>query len=140
MTVKPLRASLYALAAALTLAACGGGGSSPPPPAVDGAPAADGDARSSVQITGAGATFIYPLLSRWSADYNQVTGVRVNYQSIGSGGGIAQIKAGTVDFGSSDKPLSSEELAQPAWASSRRRSAAWSRWSTWTGLKPASCA
>jgi len=140
MTVKPLRASLYALAAALTLAACGGGGSSPPPPAVDGAPAADGDARSSVQITGAGATFIYPLLSRWSADYNQVTGVRVNYQSIGSGGGIAQIKAGTVDFGSSDKPLSSEELAQAAWASSRRRSAAWSRWSTWTGLKPASCA
>ncbi|MBP3975177.1 phosphate ABC transporter substrate-binding protein PstS [Pseudoxanthomonas spadix] len=117
MTVKPLRASLYALAAALTLAACGGGGSNPPPPAADGAPtdgapATDGDARSSVQITGAGATFIYPLLSRWSADYNQVTGVRVNYQSIGSGGGIAQIKAGTVDFGSSDKPLSSEELAQ----------------------------
>src|SRR5690606_25000803 len=59
-----------------------------------------------------GASFIFPLVSRWSADYNAATGAKVNYQSIGSGGGIAQIKAGTVDFGSSDKPLSSEELAQ----------------------------
>ena len=57
-------------------------------------------------------SFIYPLVSKWSADYNAATGAKVNYQSIGSGGGIAQIKAGTVDFGSSDKPLSSEELAQ----------------------------
>src|SRR5688500_5935249 len=63
------------------------------------------------EITGAGATFIYPLLSKWSDDYNKATGHRVNYQSIGSGGGIAQIKAGTVDFGSSDKPLPPEELA-----------------------------
>ncbi|WP_251278950.1 substrate-binding domain-containing protein, partial [Enterobacter hormaechei] len=56
--------------------------------------------------------FIFPLVSKWSADYNASTGAKINYQSIGSGGGIAQIKAGTVDFGSSDKPLSSEELAQ----------------------------
>ena len=63
------------------------------------------------EITGAGATFIYPLLSKWSDDYNKATGHRVNYQSIGSGGGIAQIKAGTVDFGSSDKPLPPKELA-----------------------------
>ncbi|MEO6137179.1 MAG: phosphate ABC transporter substrate-binding protein PstS [Luteimonas sp.] len=63
------------------------------------------------QITGAGATFIYPLLSKWSADYNKATGHKINYQSIGSGGGIAQIKAATVDFGSSDKPLTSDELA-----------------------------
>jgi phosphate transport system substrate-binding protein len=62
------------------------------------------------EITGAGATFIYPLLSKWSDDYNKATGHRVNYQSIGSGGGIAQIKAATVDFGSSDKPLPSAEL------------------------------
>jgi phosphate transport system substrate-binding protein len=61
-------------------------------------------------ITGAGATFIYPLLSKWSADYAQKTGTKINYQSIGSGGGIAQIKARTVDFGSSDKPLPPEEL------------------------------
>ena len=64
------------------------------------------------EITGAGATFIYPLLSKWSVDYNQATGHKVNYQSIGSGGGIAQIKARTVDFGSSDAPLKPEELAK----------------------------
>ena len=75
------------------------------------APATAGD-RKSVEITGAGATFIYPLLSKWSDDYNKATGARINYQSIGSGGGIAQIKAGTVDFGSSDKPLAPEELAK----------------------------
>ena len=64
------------------------------------------------EITGAGATFIYPLISKWSADYNQATGNKINYQSIGSGGGIAQIKAGTVDFGSSDAPQKPEELAK----------------------------
>lgn len=63
------------------------------------------------EITGAGATFVFPAMSRWSADYNAVTQVKVNYQSIGSGGGIAQIKAKTVDFGSSDAPLKPEELA-----------------------------
>ncbi|MCR6700166.1 MAG: phosphate ABC transporter substrate-binding protein PstS [Dokdonella sp.] len=61
-------------------------------------------------ITGAGATFVYPILSKWSDTYNKETGNKINYQSIGSGGGIAQIKAGTVDFGSSDKPLPPEEL------------------------------
>ncbi|MDQ3288499.1 MAG: phosphate ABC transporter substrate-binding protein PstS [Pseudomonadota bacterium] len=64
------------------------------------------------EITGAGATFIYPLLAKWSADYNEATGHKINYQSIGSGGGIAQIKARTVDFGSSDKPLDPKELAR----------------------------
>ncbi len=63
-------------------------------------------------ITGAGSTFVYPVLSKWSADYNAVTGNKINYQSIGSGGGIAQIKAATVDFGASDKPLSADELRQ----------------------------
>ena len=67
---------------------------------------------SAAEITGAGATFIYPLISKWSADYAKATGTRVNYQSIGSGGGIAQIKARTVDFGSTDRPLSPQELAQ----------------------------
>ena len=67
---------------------------------------------AAADITGAGATFIYPLLSKWSADYSQATGHKINYQSIGSGGGIAQIKAETVDFGSSDKPLPPEELAK----------------------------
>lgn len=62
-------------------------------------------------ITGAGSTWVYPLVAKWSAAYNKVTGIQVNYQSIGSGGGIAQIKAGTVAFGASDKPLTPEELA-----------------------------
>jgi phosphate transport system substrate-binding protein len=63
------------------------------------------------EMTGAGATFVYPAMSRWSADYNAATKNQVNYQSIGSGGGIAQIKAGTVDFGSTDAPLKPEEVA-----------------------------
>ena len=63
-------------------------------------------------VTGAGASFVYPAMSKWSSDYKTATGKEVNYQSIGSGGGIAQIKAGTVDFGSSDKPLPPEELAR----------------------------
>ena len=61
-------------------------------------------------ITGAGSTFVYPVLSKWSATYNTKTGNKVNYQSIGSGGGIAQIKAGTVTFGASDMPLEPKEL------------------------------
>ncbi|HEY9254149.1 MAG TPA: phosphate ABC transporter substrate-binding protein PstS, partial [Stenotrophomonas sp.] len=81
-----------------------------PTAATAGAPAA-GDAKTA-EISGAGASFIFPLISKWSADYNAATGNKVNYQSIGSGGGIAQIKAGTVDFGSTDKPLDSAELAQ----------------------------
>lgn len=62
-------------------------------------------------VTGAGSSFIYPVMSKWSATYAGETGHRINYQSIGSGGGIAQIKAGTVDFGASDIPLGDEDLA-----------------------------
>jgi len=64
----------------------------------------------SPSITGAGATFPYPVYSKWAYDYNKESGVRLNYQSIGSGGGIKQIKAKTVDFGASDAPLKAEEL------------------------------
>ena len=67
---------------------------------------------AAADITGAGATFVYPVMSKWSADYSTTTGNKINYQSIGSGGGIAQIKAGTVDFGSSDAPVKPEELAK----------------------------
>ena len=63
-------------------------------------------------VTGAGASFVYPVMSKWSSEYAKSTGKKVNYQSIGSGGGIAQIKAATVDFGSSDAPLKPEELAK----------------------------
>jgi phosphate transport system substrate-binding protein len=65
-----------------------------------------------VTITGAGATFPYPLYAKWAQAYQKATGIQLNYQSIGSGGGIKQIKAKTVDFGASDKPLSTEELQQ----------------------------
>jgi phosphate transport system substrate-binding protein len=70
-----------------------------------------GGAAFAADITGAGSTFVYPILSKWSADYSTKTGDHLNYQSIGSGGGIAQIKAGTVDFGATDKPLPPDELA-----------------------------
>jgi len=61
-------------------------------------------------IHGAGATFPYPLYAKWAAAYEAETGVKLNYQSIGSGGGIKQIKAKTVDFGASDAPLKQAEL------------------------------
>ena len=61
-------------------------------------------------ITGAGATFPYPVYAKWAAAYAEKTGVHLNYQSIGSGGGIAQIKAKTVDFGASDAPLTKQQL------------------------------
>jgi len=63
-----------------------------------------------VDITGAGATFPYPIYAKWAEAYKAKTGVGMNYQSIGSGGGIKQIQAKTVDFGASDKPLTLEEL------------------------------
>jgi phosphate transport system substrate-binding protein len=62
------------------------------------------------EITGAGATFPAPIYSKWASDYNKLTGVKVNYQSIGSGGGIKQIDSKTVDFGASDMPLTDEVL------------------------------
>ncbi|MBI2725326.1 MAG: phosphate ABC transporter substrate-binding protein PstS [Polaromonas sp.] len=61
-------------------------------------------------VTGAGASFPAPLYAKWAADYNKATGVKINYQSVGSGAGIKQIEAKTVDFGASDAPLKDEEL------------------------------
>jgi len=63
-------------------------------------------------ITGAGSTWVYPLVSKWADAYKGQAGVQVNYQSIGSGGGISQIEAGTVAFGASDKPLTPAVLRQ----------------------------
>ncbi|MDO8772207.1 MAG: phosphate ABC transporter substrate-binding protein PstS [Burkholderiaceae bacterium] len=62
------------------------------------------------EMTGAGSSFVYPIASKWAETYKINTGNSLNYQSIGSGGGIKQIKASTVDFGASDMPLSPEEL------------------------------
>jgi len=66
----------------------------------------------SVDLTGAGATFPYPIYSKWFADYATKTGVKINYQSIGSGGGIRQLSEQTVDFGASDAPMSDAELGK----------------------------
>ncbi len=81
---------------------------------------AAGAANAETLINGAGATFPYPLYSKWFSEYAKVDpSVKFNYQSIGSGGGIKQITAQTVDFGASDKPLSDDELqARPLPAAS----------------------
>jgi phosphate transport system substrate-binding protein len=63
-------------------------------------------------LNGAGATFPYPVYSAWANEYNKITGLKLNYQSIGSGGGIKQVTERTVDFGASDKPLTPEQLAK----------------------------
>ena len=115
--MKPTRIAALSLSLSLAIAmtACapsGDGATVTDIGTTAAAESAGGNEKVAAQITGAGATFIFPLISRWSADYHTATGNKVNYQSIGSGGGIAQIKAGTVDFGSSDAPLTSAELAE----------------------------
>jgi len=98
----------FAALASMTLAGCGGGNA-------DSRDTTAGAARSSggsVDLTGAGATFPYPLYSKWFSDYAAKTGVRINYQSIGSGGGIRQLSEQTVDFGASDSPMSDAEMAK----------------------------
>ncbi len=82
---------LFPLALGIALAGCGGG-------------------EGQKIINGAGSSFVYPLLSKWTSDYSKATGIRINYQSIGSGGGIRQVSARTVDFGASDAPLTPREL------------------------------
>src|SRR5690349_15946748 len=67
---------------------------------------------AAADISGAGATFPYPIYSKWADAYKQQTGVGLNYQSIGSGGGIKQIKAKTVTFGASDMPLEEKDLQE----------------------------
>src|SRR5258708_6341301 len=103
------------LVAALLLAvvACKGNQPSegPAPAASDTAPAAKKD--DSISLNGAGATFPYPLYSKWISEYNKLNpNVKINYQSIGSGGGIRQIIAGTVDFGATDAPMKEDETKQ----------------------------
>src|SRR5437660_12530634 len=69
-------------------------------------------AAGAAEISGAGATFPYPIYAKWAEAYKAKTGTSMNYQSIGSGGGIKQIIAKTVDFGASDMPLKPEDLAK----------------------------
>ena len=95
---------LISAAAVLALIACGG---NEPRTAADSQRASSG---GSVDLTGAGATFPYPLYSKWFSDYAAKTGVRINYQSIGSGGGIRQLSEETVDFGATDGPMTDDEM------------------------------
>jgi phosphate transport system substrate-binding protein len=77
-----------------------------------GATASAAGATNGVALTGAGATFPYPIYGKWFSDYAAKTGVKINYQSIGSGGGVRQIIEQTVDFGASDSPMSDEEMSR----------------------------
>lgn len=67
---------------------------------------------SAQSVTGAGSTFAAPIYAKWASHYNKITGVKINYQSVGSGAGVQQIDAKTVDFGATDMPLTDEALAQ----------------------------
>lgn len=100
MTKKTTTISTLALATglALSLTACSGG---------DGN---SGDTKQQIMIMGAGSSFIYPAMSRWANAYYDKTGVQVNYQPIGSGGGQRQIFERTVDFAASDQPLTNAQL------------------------------
>ncbi|MGI8496705.1 MAG: phosphate ABC transporter substrate-binding protein PstS [Gemmatimonadaceae bacterium] len=111
-----MRAWILLAATAAALTACGGERSSAtdstgskPSGNVSGASSGVG---GGADLTGAGATFPYPLYSKWFADYAAKTGVKINYQPIGSGGGIRQLTEGTVDFGASDAPMSDAEIAK----------------------------
>jgi phosphate transport system substrate-binding protein len=105
----PVRAFAGWLVVSAVLAGCGGDGAEGATP---GDVRAGGGRGGSVSLTGAGATFPYPIYSRWFAEYGREHPVRINYQSQGSGAGIRQITEGTVDFGASDAPMTEEELAR----------------------------
>ena len=94
------------------LAACGGSDGKPPVAPQTQNAASDSNERVGLDITGAGASFPQPLYVQWAHAYQAAAAGRVNYQSIGSSGGVKQITAKTVDFGASDSPLNAEELEQ----------------------------
>lgn len=104
---KPIGSALPLLLAALTLALPGCGVEGVGADLESGAAPADG---RTVSLTGAGATFPYPVYSTWFSTYARENPVRVNYQSIGSGGGIRQVTEGTVDFGGTDAPMTNEAM------------------------------
>src|SRR6187549_2791153 len=96
----------------LTVVACKGTQQAPAPAASETASAAI-KKDEAISLTGAGATFPYPLYSKWISEYNKLNpDVKINYQSIGSGGGIRQITANTVDFGATDAPMKEDEAKQ----------------------------
>ena len=104
--------ALIALAVSTLVVGCGDSSKKDSNTAAGGAPAAQTSASSGADLTGAGATFPYPLYSKWFDAYATKSGVKINYQSIGSGGGIRQLSEQTVDFGATDAPMSDAELAK----------------------------
>ena len=110
MRVHSRSRQLQAVLAATSVALVACGGDKPKDQAA-GTPAAAPAASSDVALTGAGATFPNPIYTKWFDTYAKTTGVRINYQSIGSGGGIRQFTEGTVDFGATDGPMSNEQIA-----------------------------
>ena len=104
---------LFQAAAMLALSAVGCDKSQPPTQDNQQSTAAATTAPANVRLNGAGSTFVYPLMSRWSTDYQKIVPtVQVNYQSIGSGGGIRQLTERTVQFGATDGPMSDEQLKE----------------------------
>lgn len=100
-------------AAVVVVLSCGKGDipqASPPTGATPGNPVVLDESKEPLTLNGAGATFPYPVYSKWAYEYHKSSGTRINYQSIGSGGGIAQIMAKTIDFGASDAPLTPQAL------------------------------
>jgi phosphate transport system substrate-binding protein len=110
---KSLRKLVAALAVATLVAACGGAGS---PPTGGGANACGIPVTSScpdeaTALTGAGATFPAVIYTKWVDEYNKLTGVQINYQAVGSGGGIKSMTDGTTDYGATDGPMTDAQLA-----------------------------
>ena len=99
------------LAGIVALSSCGGNKSAPAKGDSSQTSSA-GSTSGSADLTGAGATFPFPIYDKWFHDYAAATGVKINYQPIGSGGGIKQFQEGTVDFGASDGPMSDEEISR----------------------------
>jgi phosphate transport system substrate-binding protein len=113
-TPEPLVKLLpFALSVAITLAACApGADKSAKDSTTGGAAAAVSSVASDAQLTGAGATFPAPIYQKWFTDYAARTGVKINYQPIGSGGGIRQLQEQTIDFGASDAPMTDDEMSK----------------------------
>jgi phosphate transport system substrate-binding protein len=108
---KNLLALSCCAALALAAAACGSNDSNPNSGGSSSSSGSSGAAKAGGTINGAGATFPAPVYQEWAARFKETNGTTVNYQAIGSGGGVAQFSAGTVDFGASDAPMKDDEIA-----------------------------
>jgi len=107
---KNLLALSCCAALALGAAACGSDDTNPSSGGSSSSSSSGGTAKAGGTINGAGATFPAPVYQEWAARFKETNGTTVNYQAIGSGGGIAQFSAGTVDFGASDAPMKDDEI------------------------------